>query len=98
MGIDGEALFACTVLHGLDHTMYTTQIKDCLWVDADHKEFGFMAECVQMVFEGFSKDLPLLPFNRRFQNARHPFYKAVYEGARTLNPWLADRMDTCIIK
>merc|ERR1712048_1151866 len=34
-GIDGEALFAGTVLHSLDHTLYARNIKDTLWLEAD---------------------------------------------------------------
>jgi len=31
-GIDGEALFIGTVMHGLDHTQFEHVVKDCLWL------------------------------------------------------------------
>ena len=96
--IDGEALFAGTVLHSLDHEMYVTNLRDVLWLDDCHPEFGFMAEVVQVTGAAFTADLPLLPFNCKFHQATHPFYQKVYEHARSIDPWFADRLDTCIIR
>jgi len=31
-GIDGEAFFIGTVMHGLDHTQFEHVVKDCLWL------------------------------------------------------------------
>jgi len=98
LGVDGEPLFAGTILHSLDHDMYAENVKDILWLDSSHPEFGFMAEAAQMTRVAFVPELPLLPFNRKFYNATHPFYRKVYEHAVTVNPWFADRMDTCIIR
>jgi hypothetical protein len=98
MGIDCEGLFANTVLHSLDHEMYVVNIPDVLWLDDSHEELGWMAETCQMTRMGFIPELPLLPFNRKFRNMKHKFYKDVYHRARGIDPWFADRMDTCIIR
>jgi len=96
--IDGEGLFGGTVLHSLDHQMFETTVEDPLWIDHTHEEFGQLAAIAQVARVGFSTDLPLLPFNRKFSNAPHSFYQTVYRTAYRINPWFADRMDTCIIK
>ena len=48
MGIDGEAMFVGTIVHSLEHQMYNDLILDYLWLDHNHKDFGFMAEFGQM--------------------------------------------------
>ena len=69
------------MLHSLDHEMYVANVKDILWLDSAHAEFGFMAEAAQMTRVSFVPELPLLPFNRKFYSATHVFYKEVYEDA-----------------
>ncbi|CAK0809288.1 unnamed protein product [Prorocentrum cordatum] len=97
-GMDGEALFAGTVLHSLDHTMSAIILEDPLWLDVGSDKFGHMAEIGRFVRAGFVDDIKGVYFNRRMKNLKHPFYKDVYNFAKKVNAFLADNMDTCIIK
>ena len=97
-GADPEALFAGTILHSLDHCLMEENIKDPLWLDVNDLEYGAMAEITRYVRAGFVPDLPGLVFDHRYKNIKHPFYQKVYRYARSLDPWLADKMDACIMK
>ena len=94
----GEALFLHTVMHGLDHANMADTIKDPLWFEAEDPAFQNCAEMAQIVRACFVDDVPFLAFNRKFKNARHPFYREVYKYATTVNQRLADSMDCCIVK
>ncbi|CAK0856452.1 unnamed protein product [Prorocentrum cordatum] len=97
-GMDGEALFAGTVLHSVDHTVGVIILEDPLWLDVGSDKFGYMAEIGRYVRAGFVEDIKGVYFNRRMKNSKHPFYKDVYRCAERVNAFLADSMDTCIIK
>jgi len=97
-GMNGEALFIGTVLHSLDHTLMDDNLEDPLWLDLDHPEFGVIAELGRFVKAGFVSDVPGLAFEKSFKDAPHPFYNKVYHHASFVSQYLADRMDTCIIK
>ena len=94
----GEALFIGTVLHGLDHKMFTNVVEDPIWFEAEDPVFQNCAEIIQIVRAGMVDDLPLIAFNYRYKNAGHPFYREMYKYAATLNEQMADNMDCCIIK
>lgn len=97
-GANGEAMFVGTVLHSLDHTLMDINLKDALWLDVDDPRFGKMAEVGRVVKAGFVSDVPGLYFHKRFKDSGHPFYESVYEKAAKINKFMADNMDTCIIK
>lgn len=97
-GIHGEALFVGTVMHSLDHTIMDKNLEDPMWLDVDHPEFGIMAEIGRIVKVGFVKDVPGLLFHKRFKGSNHPFYESVYAKAAKIDQFMADNMDTCIIK
>jgi len=97
-GVHGEAMFIGTIMHSLDHCFLDWNLEDPLWLDVDHKEFGKMAEIGRIVKAGFVSDVSGLYFNKRFKGSNHPFYKSVYKKAARVDKFLADNMDTCIIK
>ena len=45
-----------------------------------------------------SDDLPCVLFAREFRDAPMAFHQEVYRVGRQIDPFLADRMQTCIIK
>jgi len=96
-GADAEAMFVGTICHSLDHCMMDQNLEDPLWLDVEDPEFGAMAELMRHVRVGFVPDLPGLVFNKRYRHMHHPFYRAVYKYARSVDPWLADRMDAGIV-
>ena len=73
-------------------------VPDALLLDETHPRFGGMAEIAAFTRAGFSDDLPLLAFRRKFASMRHPFYRKIYSIAATIDRQYADMMDTCIIK
>jgi hypothetical protein len=97
-GIDGEALFVGSILHSLDHSLMVRNLEDPLWLDAEHSEYGAMAELGRFTRVGFAPDLPGLSFVRSYKNATHPFYQSVYRFAAKRNKELADYMDSCSCK
>jgi len=97
-GIDGEALFVGSILHSVDHSLMVRNLEDPLWLDADHPQYGAMAEMGRFTRVGFAPDLPFLSFVRSYKNATHPFYRSVYRFAAVRNKELADYMDSCICK
>ena len=104
-GINGECLFLGTVLHSLDHTQISWIARDPIWFstlgrlgEGATARFGLMAEMVALTKCAFNDDLPGLLFEKRFKNVAHPFYRAVYAHAATVDRRLADNMDCCIIK
>jgi len=97
-GIEGEALFAGSVLHSLDHAMFEEIIPDSLWFDVGSESFGVMAELCTFVRFGFVEDIPFLAITKRYKDAKHPFFQKVYKRAASLNKFFADRMDVCIVK
>ncbi|GFH47167.1 hypothetical protein CTEN210_03642 [Chaetoceros tenuissimus] len=50
----GDALFYGSIMHSVDHCRMDWNIEDPLWLDADHPEFGLMAEIGRIVKVGFS--------------------------------------------
>merc|ERR1711879_1122303 len=94
-GINGEALFAGTILHSLDHTLMEWNLTDPLMLDVEHPKFGLMAELGRFVRVGFVRDLPGLLINKSFKTAPGSFYQRVYAHAASINRKLADKMDTC---
>ena len=97
-GIDGEAFFVGTVMHSLDHTCMDNNLDDPMWLDVNHPKFGRMAEVGRIVKVGFVQDVPGLIFEKRFKGSNHPFYESVYRKAAKIDKYMADNMDTCIIK
>jgi len=97
-GIDKKAMFTGTVLHSLDHSMFTRVLEDPLWLFLDDTDFTASGKIAAFANACLSRDLPGLVFERHFKDAEHPFYKEVYLEAKKLNPELADMIDTCIIK
>ena len=97
-GADPEAMFVGSVLHSLDHSLMYENIEDPLWLDDQDEEYGAMAELMRLVRAGFVQDLPGLIFSHRYKNIEHAFHRKVYLYAVKLDPWLADRMDACILK
>ena len=98
LAMDGEAMFIGTILHSLDHTLMAWNLLDPLWLDVDDPKFGVCAEVGRFVRMGFVDDLPFITFAKRYKDAPHPFYQAVYKQAASINKRLADNMDTCIVK
>jgi len=98
LAMDGEAMFIGTVLHSLDHSLMSWNLLDPLWLNVDDPKFGICAEIGRFVRVGFVDDLPFISFAKRYRDAPHPFYQAVYKQAKGINKRLADHMDTCIIK
>lgn len=98
LAMDGEAMFIGTILHSLDHTLMAWNLLDPLWLDVDDPKFGVCAEVGRFVRVGFVDDLPFIAFAKRYKDATHPFYQAVYKHAASINKRLADHMDTCIVK
>jgi hypothetical protein len=96
-GIDGEALFQGTILHSLDHISFEEGL-DPLWLDVNHPTFGAMAEVVLVSNVGFTSDVVGVHFQHKFKDAPHPFYREIYEMMKKVDPELADKIDTCIIK
>jgi len=96
--IERDAMFTGTVLHSLDHTMFTKVLEDPMWLFLDDTEFSASGKIAAFANACLSRDLPGLLFDKRFKDASHPFYKEVYEEAKLINPELADLIDTCIIK
>ena len=80
------------------HASREKTLIDPLWLDVDDPKFGVCAEVGRFVRVGFVDDLPFIAFAKRYKDAPHPFYQAVYRHAVSLNKRLADSMDTCIIK
>jgi len=97
-GVDGEAMFVGTVMHSLDHTIMDINLDDPMWLDVDHPEFGYMAQIGRIVKVGFVSDVDGLYFHKRFKGSGHPFYERVYAKAAKIDKFMADNMDTCIIK
>lgn len=94
----GEAFFVGTVLHGLDHAMGERVLADPLWLNVDDPVFGMLAALGRVARAGFVEDISGLYFAKRFRSSRHPFYAAVYQKAKLIDPFMADLMDTCIVK
>jgi hypothetical protein len=99
-GIDGEALFIATVLHSLSHSQLVEIIHEPLWLIEDNKTAAYacISECAQLALNGYSHSLPLLVFNRYYNNCPHPFFAEVYKEVCTFNKHMANGMETCIIK
>lgn len=97
-GCHGEALFAQSVLHSLDHQFAEWIINDPLWFDVENSEFALMAQCNRVVRAAFVDDLFGVLFTKKFKHSNHPFYKSIYGIAKEIDEELADSMDTCIIK
>jgi len=95
---DGEAMFVGTVIHSLDHFIVVRNMKDPLWLDVEDEKFGYMAEILRIAMAGFADDLPFLSFNQRFKGAKHPFFRAVYKEAASIDQGFADQLETCIVK
>ena len=96
--VHGEAFFVGTVLHSLDHALWSGNLGDALWLDVESPDFGVMAEIGRFVKVGFSDDLPGLLFQKSFKEAPGAFYRKIYAMAWKLNPTFADLLDTCIVK
>lgn len=96
--VHGDALFYGSIVHSIDHCAAWKSIEDPLWLDTKHQDFGLMAEMARIVVNGFTHDLPALSFKRFYKEIDHPFYRKVYEKAKSIDPILADQMDTCIVK
>ena len=97
-GIDGEAFFVGTVMHSLVHKCMDNNLDDPMWLDVNHPKFGRMAEVGRIVKVGLVQDVPGLIFEKRFTGSKHPFYESVYRKAAKIDKYMADNMDTCIIK
>ena len=91
-------MFIGTILHSLDHTLMSWNLLDPLWLDVNDPKFGVCAEVGRFVRVGFVDDLPFIAFAKRYKDAPHPFYRAVYKQAASINKRLADNVDTCIVK
>ena len=98
--VDGEALFASTVVHSIDHQLAIWNLPDPLWleVEAVADEFKPMAEMGRLVRVGFVPALPCLLFKSRYRHSPHPFYHEIYRKAAKLNRRFADEMDACIVR
>ena len=88
----------CEDRDSIDHTLMAWNLLDPLWLDVDDPKFGVCAEVGRFVRVGFVDDLPFIAFSKRYKDAPHPFYQAVYREGVSLDKRLADNMDTCIIK
>ena len=99
-GIDGEALFASTIIHSLDHQHAVWNMPDPLWLEIDtvRDNYKAMAEICRFVRVGFVPSLPLLLFASRYRDAPHPFYREIYKKAVKLDRTFADEMDACIVR
>jgi hypothetical protein len=103
--IDGEAMFAGTVLHSLDHE-HVTMVLGCGRAElliksasAATRNMSCMVEIGRVVSACLtSPHVPEDLFAYKFRDATHPFFASVYQRAARVNRTMADRMDCCIIK
>ena len=70
----------------------------CGLTNVNRLTFGRMAEVGWIVKVGFVQDVPGLLFEKRFKGSKHPFYESGYRKAEKIDKYMADNMDTCIIK
>jgi hypothetical protein len=52
----------------------------------------------KIVLAGFVRDIPFIPFNRKYENESHPFFNKIYDIAKTIDQELVDSIDTCVCK
>jgi hypothetical protein len=97
-GIDAEALFVGTIMHGLDHTMLEFVLQDPMWIRTTNPKLPWAELLSRIILIGFNRELRFLPFNRKYSNAEHPFFRRVYEAALLHDHELAGLIDTCICK
>lgn len=96
--MDPEALFVGTIAHNLDHTLLEWVIADPMWISSSNPELDGAKLLSRIILTSFNRELPLLPYNRKYKNASHPFFRRVYQAALSPDPQLADIIDTCICK
>ena len=96
-----EASFLGTVLHSIDHTMaekiYDPWLAASLPVSARYQA---MKSCMALVRCAFLDDLPFVQHvvNVHYRNSPVRFHQEVYRSASSIDPVLADYMQTTIVK
>lgn len=93
-----EPLFVGTIMHSIDHFNAKRVGYDPLWLEAESHEYLFMGTIARITALGFTDDLPLTIYPTRMKDNKFSFYQRVYRGAKVVNSYLADNMDTCICK
>ena len=94
-----EAYFLGTVLHSLDHLNYTRFLDPWALTAmpvAPRLQTLHAIQCI--VRFALSEDLPCVLFARDFKTSPMAFHQEVYQKASKIDPDLAARMQTCIIK
>ena len=90
-GIEMEAFFQGTVVHSVDHHNATKYLKSSAYSPLN----GANCEMARIILNCFVEKPPSL-IDTRFSSAQHPFYRNVYNYARSINQSLADSLDCCI--
>ena len=90
-GIEMEAFFQETVMHSVDHQNATKYLKSSAYSPSN----GANCEMARIILNCFVEK-PLSLIDTRFSSAQHPFYRNVYDYARSINQGLADSLDCCI--
>ena len=90
-GIEKEAFFQGTVMHSLDHENYTKFLKSAEYSHLN----GANCEMARIILNCFVEKPPSL-IDTRFSMAPHPFYRNVYNYAKSINQRLADSLDCCV--
>jgi len=97
-GIDGEALFIGTVMHSIDHRQAVYNSVPILIPMDGHvdPEWQLDHENALIALNMSGAKPHYRPYENRYSHAPHPFYREVYEFARTIDQTLADMMEACI--
>jgi len=97
-GIDGEALFVCTVIHSLDHWEAKKHLKT-VFMKKDDSEFSGDKEWASLAIDfaaEYTDDAKYNWFENRFSHAPHAFYNDVYRFAAGINQEFAEQLQACM--
>tara|TARA_B100000475_G_scaffold186494_1_gene156021 strand:+ start:181 stop:468 length:288 start_codon:yes stop_codon:yes gene_type:complete len=91
--------FLGTVMHSLDHFNYTRFLSPWALLAMEVSPRLETLRAIQGVVRCMlSDDLPCVLFAREYKDSPMGFHREVYRIAREIDPFLAARMQTCIIK
>jgi len=97
VGIDPEALFIGSVIHSLDHANIGTYLDDFAinYRDNNFRPMWEIASLARTCFN--SRNTIALPINDVcFKTSPHPFFRRVYEFAKTIDTDLANELEYAI--
>ena len=56
-----------------------------MWLDATDSEYRATELLAKIVLAGFTSEVPVMPFNRKYRNASHPFFQRVFQVAHSID-------------